>query len=41
MEVTGFFLANTLARLGPCIVHGFYYFSGAWKRRKKLMGEEF
>jgi putative MATE family efflux protein len=40
MEVTGFFLANTIARLGPCIVHCPYYFSGAWKSRKKLVREE-
>jgi putative MATE family efflux protein len=39
MEVTGFFLANTLARLGPVIVHCSYYFSGAWKRRKRLVEE--
>jgi Na+-driven multidrug efflux pump len=39
MEVTGFFLANTLARLGPCIVHCPYYFSGSWRRRKKLVIE--
>jgi Na+-driven multidrug efflux pump len=39
MEVTGFFLGNTLARLGPLLVHGTYYFSGAWKRRKRLVEE--
>jgi putative MATE family efflux protein len=40
MEVTGFFLGNTLARLGPIVVHCPYYFSGAWKRRKRLVAEE-
>ncbi len=42
MEVTGFFLGNTLARLGPISVHCPYYFSGAWKKRKRLVdaGEE-
>jgi putative MATE family efflux protein len=39
MEVTGFFLGNTLARLGPIVVHCPYYFSGAWKRRKRLVDE--
>jgi Na+-driven multidrug efflux pump len=37
MEVTGFFLGNTLARLGPVIVHCAYYFSGVWKERKLLV----
>jgi putative MATE family efflux protein len=37
MEVTGFFLGNTLARLGPVLVHCSYYFSGAWKKRKRLV----
>jgi Na+-driven multidrug efflux pump len=36
MEVTGFFLANSLARLGPIIVHCSYYFSGAWKKVRRL-----
>jgi putative MATE family efflux protein len=40
MGVTGFFLGNTLARLGPVIVHGSYYYSGAWKRRKPLVQKE-
>jgi Na+-driven multidrug efflux pump len=39
MEVTGFFLGNTLARLGPVIVHCSNYFSGAWKKRKPLTAE--
>jgi putative MATE family efflux protein len=37
MEVTGFFLGNTLARLGPVLVHCSYYFSGRWKKRKRLV----
>jgi hypothetical protein len=39
MEVTGFFLGNTLARLGPVIVHCSNYFSGAWKKRKRLVAD--
>lgn len=37
MGVTGFFLANSLARLAPLLCHSCYYFSGAWKRRGRLM----
>jgi putative MATE family efflux protein len=37
MEVTGFFLGNTLARLGPVLVYCTYYFSGLWKKRKLLV----
>jgi Na+-driven multidrug efflux pump len=37
MEVTGFFLGNILARLGPMMVHCPYYFTGAWERRKRLI----
>lgn len=37
MGVTGFFLANSLARLAPLMFHSCYYFSGAWKRRGRLM----
>jgi putative MATE family efflux protein len=37
MEVTGFFLGNTLARIGPILVHCIYYFSGVWKKRKLLV----
>jgi putative MATE family efflux protein len=37
MEVTGFFLGNTLARLGPLLVYCPYYFSGAWTRRRRLV----
>ena len=37
MGVAGFFLGDALARLGPIIVGGVYYFSGAWKKRKKVI----
>ncbi len=37
MEVVGFFLGNTLARLGPIIVHCGYFYSGKWKNRKSLV----
>lgn len=37
MGVAGFFLGDALARLGPIIVGGTYYFSGAWKKRKKVI----
>ncbi|MDR0998754.1 MAG: hypothetical protein LBL70_06775 [Treponema sp.] len=40
MEVTGFFLGNTLARLGPVLVHCSYYFSGKWKERKRLVEQK-
>jgi Na+-driven multidrug efflux pump len=40
MQVVGFFLANTLSRLGAIVVFAPYYFSGAWKRRKRLVEEE-
>ena len=36
MGIVGFFLADALARLGPILVSGAYYFSGAWRRRKRL-----
>ncbi len=39
MGVTGFLLGDALARLGPIIVSGSYYFSGAWRRRKRLVGD--
>jgi putative MATE family efflux protein len=39
MAVTGFFLGNTLARLGPVIVHCSNYFSGSWEKRKRLIDE--
>ena len=37
MGVTGFLLGDALARLGPILVSGSYYFSGAWRRRKRLV----
>lgn len=37
MGAAGFFMGDALARLGPILVGGIYYFSGAWKRRKKLL----
>ena len=40
MGVTGFLLGDALARLGPIIVSGSYYFSGAWRRRKRLVSEK-
>jgi putative MATE family efflux protein len=40
MGVKGFFLGNTLARLGPLMVHCPYYFSGAWKRRETLVVDD-
>jgi Na+-driven multidrug efflux pump len=40
MQVAGFFLANTLSRLGAIVVFAPYYFSGAWKRRKRLVEDK-
>lgn len=37
MGVVGFMLGDALARLGPILVSGTYYFSGAWRRRKRLV----
>jgi putative MATE family efflux protein len=37
MQVTGFFLANTLSRFGAIAVFAPYFFSGAFKRRKTLV----
>lgn len=37
MGVAGFFLGDALARLGPVLVGGIYYHSGAWKKHKKLI----
>ena len=39
MGVNGFLLGDALARLGPIIVSGSYYFSGAWRRRKRLVSD--
>ena len=36
MGVEGFFYGNALARLGPAIINGAYFFSGKWKTRKLL-----
>lgn len=40
MGVVGFFLADALARIAPLLVGGSYYYSGAWKRRKKLLRDK-
>ena len=37
MDVTGFVLGDAMARLGPIIVCVAYYYSGAWRRRKRLV----
>ena len=37
MGITGFFMGEALARLGPILVGSIYYHSGAWKRRKRLI----
>lgn len=37
MGVVGFMLGDALARLGPISVSSIYFFSGAWKRRKRLV----
>lgn len=37
MGVVGFFLGNALARLGPVSIDLVYYYSGAWKRYRKLV----
>lgn len=37
MEVVGFFLGNALCRLGPIAIDSWYYYSGAWKKYKKLV----
>ena len=39
MGVNGFLLGDALARLGPIIVSGSYYLSGAWRRRKRLVSD--
>lgn len=40
MGVVGFFLGNALARLGPVSIDLVYYYSGAWKRYRKLVKEK-
>ena len=37
MGVVGFFLGNTMGKSGPLIVDAIYYFSGKWKKYKKLV----
>ena len=37
MGVVGFFLGNTMGKTGPLIVDSIYYFSGKWKKYKKLV----
>ena len=37
MEVTGYFLGTVLARLAPITISMIYYYSGAWKKHKKLI----
>ena len=39
MGVTGFFLADALARCAPLCINAVFYHSGAWKRRKKLLNK--
>ena len=40
MGVISFLLGDALARLGPIIVGSWYYYSGAWRRRKRLVGDD-
>lgn len=37
MGAVGYFFGNSLARLGPALVHSIYYLSGAWKKHKRLV----
>lgn len=37
LGVLGFLLGDALARLGPILLDAVYYFSGAWKRRRRLL----
>ena len=37
MEAAGFFLGNSMGKSGPLIVDSIYYFSGKWKKYKKLV----
>lgn len=37
LGVTGFLLGDALARLGPIVLDMIYYYSGAWKKRKRLV----
>lgn len=36
MGVTGYFYGNALARLAPCMLCTWYFFSGEWEKQKKL-----
>lgn len=35
--VVGFFMGNSFARIGPILVHTTYFYSGAWKRARRLV----
>ena len=37
MGVVGFYMGNSFARIGPLLVHTVYFYSGAWKRAKRLV----
>jgi Na+-driven multidrug efflux pump len=37
MEATGFFLGDAIARIAPITISSIYYFSGAWKERRRLI----
>ncbi len=37
MGAVGFYLGDALARLGPNLVGGIYYFTGAWRRKGALI----
>lgn len=37
LGVTGFLLGDALARLGPIVLDMIYYYSGAWKKRERLV----
>ena len=37
MGIAGFFMGEALARLGPILEDCIYYYSGAWKRKKRLI----
>ena len=37
LGVPGFLLGEAMARFGPISVSFIYYFSGAWRRRKRLV----
>lgn len=35
--VVGFYMGNSFARVGPILVHAGYFYSGAWRRAKRLV----